>query len=353
MGCRTARVRLYMSTGARSNNLLLGRCHGRLLLSLLLKGIAAAPPDKFGETLQDEGINGGAFAKFACKGGATTYVVATNPVLLRLLVNEWELVYFLATFAIVLKSQRDSKENREEPTRAEMFTVTRTSKKGKEVDAKTQAVIEEIQHRIEAGEDDEDAFTLVLGKDQPGRLRCYGGGITKSSLKKDEALYSLLNIYGTKLEEMPKRMSKLKDLQYLSNYVVGKHQENGVGELGELAHLYGRFWIEKLENVVDSNEAWKARLIDKKYISDLKEDVDFQIANDALAKLEPHSDLKNLIIVNYSGSMLPDWLGKSSYHNMTKLELWECRNCTVLPSFGQLPSLMRLELFGFDMVKKI
>ncbi|MED6220001.1 hypothetical protein PIB30_040941 [Stylosanthes scabra] len=90
-------------------------------------------------------------------------------------------------FGIVRKQLRESKENHEEPTRAEMFTATRTSKKGKEVDAKTQAVIDEIQHRIEASEDDDDAFISVLGKDQPGRLRCYGGAITKSSLKKDEA----------------------------------------------------------------------------------------------------------------------------------------------------------------------
>ncbi|MED6207146.1 hypothetical protein PIB30_033157 [Stylosanthes scabra] len=88
-------------------------------------------------------------------------------------------------FGIVRKQLRESKENHEEPTRAEMFTATRTSKKGKEVYAKTQVVIDAIQHRIEAGEDDEDAFISVLGKDQPGRLRCYGETITKSSLKED------------------------------------------------------------------------------------------------------------------------------------------------------------------------
>ncbi|MED6160947.1 hypothetical protein PIB30_056089 [Stylosanthes scabra] len=43
--------------------------------------------------------------------------------------------------AFVLKFHRESKENHEEPTRAEMFIATRTSKKGKEIDPKTQAVI--------------------------------------------------------------------------------------------------------------------------------------------------------------------------------------------------------------------
>ncbi|MED6161427.1 hypothetical protein PIB30_060653 [Stylosanthes scabra] len=37
----------------------------------------------------------------------------------------------------------------------------------------------EIQHRIEAADNDEDALIAVLGKDQPGRLPCYGGAITK------------------------------------------------------------------------------------------------------------------------------------------------------------------------------
>ncbi|MED6174333.1 hypothetical protein PIB30_068127, partial [Stylosanthes scabra] len=56
----------------------------------------------------------------------------------------------------------------------------------------------------------------------------------------------------------------------------------------------------------------------------------------------------------YRGTMFPDWVGQSSYHNMTKLVLRGCKNCWVLPpSLGQLPSLMDLRLEGFDMVKKI
>ncbi|RYR70675.1 hypothetical protein Ahy_A02g005001 [Arachis hypogaea] len=36
-----------------------------------------------------------------------------------------------------------------------------------------------------------------------------------------------LDIEGTDLEEMPKKMSKLKDLQLLCKYMVGKQEENG------------------------------------------------------------------------------------------------------------------------------
>ncbi|XP_057757338.1 uncharacterized protein LOC130976480 [Arachis stenosperma] len=109
-------------------------------------------------------------------------------------------------FAIVRKQLRDSKENNEEPSRAEVFTATRTSKNGKEIDAKTQTTINELQSRIEAGENHEDAFVAVLGKDQPGRLRCYGTSITKSSLRKDEEIRQVKVEYNDKVHSLEKKM---------------------------------------------------------------------------------------------------------------------------------------------------
>ncbi|RYR30945.1 hypothetical protein Ahy_B01g055734 [Arachis hypogaea] len=105
-------------------------------------------------------------------------------------------------FGIVRKQLRDSKENSEEPSRAEVFIATRTSKKGKEIDAKTQTTI----NRLEAGENDEDAFTGVLGKDQPGRVCCYGVSITRSSLKKDEEIRHIKVEYNAKVSSLEKNM---------------------------------------------------------------------------------------------------------------------------------------------------
>ncbi|XP_025635557.1 putative disease resistance RPP13-like protein 1 [Arachis hypogaea] len=171
-----------------------------------------------------------------------------------------------------------------------------------------------------------------------------------------------LDITETNLEEMPKGMSKLKELQKLSDYIVGKHEENGIGELGEHVHLQGKFCIKKLENVVDSSEAWKARMVDKKYITHLwlewssgedNDIIDSQIEKEVLAKLEPHKDLKRLSLWGYRGTKFPDWIGQSWYHDMTWLELRGCRNCWVLPSLGQLPALMSLKISGCDKLKKI
>ncbi|MED6155521.1 hypothetical protein PIB30_006026 [Stylosanthes scabra] len=171
-----------------------------------------------------------------------------------------------------------------------------------------------------------------------------------------------LDIEGTEVEEMPKGMSKLQDLHFLSDYIVGKHEENGVGELGELPHLRRSLCIDKLENVKNSGEASNARVAEKTLLNELclwwssieeSEVCDSQTEKDVLDKLHPHKNLKELIIGGYRGTMFPDWVGHSSYHNMTALWLGGCKNCWVLPSLGQLPSLMELTLSGFDMVKKI
>ncbi|RYR71013.1 hypothetical protein Ahy_A02g005323 [Arachis hypogaea] len=171
-----------------------------------------------------------------------------------------------------------------------------------------------------------------------------------------------LDIEDTELEEMPKGMGKLKDLQILRYYIVGKHEENGAGELAELVNLRGSFHIEKLENVINSSEAWKARMVDKKYMSDLclewssgedSDMVDSQMEKDVLAKLEPHKDLKELRIKGYRGTMFPEWVGQSLYHNMTELELSGCGNCWVLPTLGQLPALEWLVISNFDKVRRI
>ncbi|RYR71668.1 hypothetical protein Ahy_A02g005894 isoform B [Arachis hypogaea] len=171
-----------------------------------------------------------------------------------------------------------------------------------------------------------------------------------------------LDIEGTDLEEMPKKMSKLKDLQILSYYIAGKHEENGIGELGELTHLHGSFCLKNLENVKNSGEASNARMDEKIHLNDIdltwssfeeSEVCDSQSEKDVLDKLHPHKDLKKLYMCGYRGTMFPDWLGQSSYHNMTELYLSGCRNCLVLPSLGQLPSLERLVITDFNKVKKI
>ncbi|MED6199480.1 hypothetical protein PIB30_076293 [Stylosanthes scabra] len=152
------------------------------------------------------------------------------------------------------------------------------------------------------------------------------------------------HIRETELNKMPIGMSKLKSLQFLSDYVVGKNEGNKIKELGALANLQQSICISNLENVVSNNEASEERMSDKDGIDLLelywswnKDEniVDFQIENDILDKLQPHSNLKHLEIWGYKGITFPDWLGRSSHHNITKVTLGYCRNCRTLPSLGQ------------------
>ncbi|XP_025635682.1 putative disease resistance RPP13-like protein 1 [Arachis hypogaea] len=164
------------------------------------------------------------------------------------------------------------------------------------------------------------------------------------------------------LKEMPKGMSKLKHLNFLSGYIVGKHEENGITELGALDNLHGSLCISKLENIENSREALEAKMGNKKHINILEliwrreaDIVDVESARDILEELQPHRNLKVLTIIGYRGEIFPDWLGfgLSCYSNMTKLMLSSCKNCRQVPSVGQLPSLQHLEICGLDGLERI
>ncbi|MED6168482.1 hypothetical protein PIB30_011909 [Stylosanthes scabra] len=170
-----------------------------------------------------------------------------------------------------------------------------------------------------------------------------------------------LDIRETCLHEMPEGMRKLKNLQFLSDYVVGKREENKITELGALANLHKSISIAKLENVVNSSEASMARMLDKdgisslslRWSSDQDENVasDSQIEREILDKFQPHTNLKELEIEGYRGTTFPDWLGHPSYDNITTLTLSGCRNCCMLPSLGHLPSLKHLKVYKFEMLE--
>ncbi|KAL4395476.1 hypothetical protein AHAS_Ahas02G0255800 [Arachis hypogaea] len=113
-------------------------------------------------------------------------------------------------------------------------------------------------------------------------------------------------------------MSKLKHLNFLSGYIVGKHEENGTRELGALDNLHGSLCISKLENVNNSREALEAKIGNKNHINALElkwlpkgDIVDVETARDILDKLQPHQNLKGLSIVGFRGEIFPDCPSKS------------------------------------------
>ncbi|KAL4393005.1 Putative disease resistance RPP13-like protein [Arachis hypogaea] len=169
-----------------------------------------------------------------------------------------------------------------------------------------------------------------------------------------------LDLRGTSLKEMPRGISNLK-MPILDYFVLGKHKDNGIQELGGISNLEGSFEIKKLENVADVRQARSARMSEKNHIDKLllewswdREMVsNTETERDILDGLQPHTGLKELRIKRYIGERFPDWVGQSSYNNMTSVTLASCKNCCMLPSLGQLPSLKSLRIEGFRQLKRI
>ncbi|KAM3741358.1 hypothetical protein ACB098_08G170900 [Castanea mollissima] len=165
-----------------------------------------------------------------------------------------------------------------------------------------------------------------------------------------------LYISGTSLKNMPIQMGRLQCLQTLTKFVVGKDIGFQIEELGKLSNLWGVIVISNLQNVINSTNALEAKLKDKEHIKKLKlewdaaNDIISQSERDVLNNLQPHTSLTKLVIKNYNGTSFPNWIGDSSFSNITVVHLNSCRNCSSLPSLGQLPSLQDLFVFGFDEV---
>lgn len=151
------------------------------------------------------------------------------------------------------------------------------------------------------------------------------------------------------LEEMPVGMKELKTLHMLPQFVVGNNVGSGIGDLKELKLLQQSFSINRLERVVDSQEASNAELKDMNvknlalnWSSKFDESRFESFESVVLEKLQPCTKLRKLTIAYYGGMKFPTWLGHSSFSHMVHLELDNCQRCITLPPLGQLPSLKDL-----------
>jgi len=119
--------------------------------------------------------------------------------------------------------------------------------------------------------------------------------------------------------------------------------------------------ISRLENVIQPSDATNANLIQKaklgglllEWSHNLDEPQDGTIDLEVLNELQPHKDLKELIIRCYGGKEFSTWLRVPSFPNMVLLRLENCKKCTSLPSVGQLSSLKFLSIIGMAGVQKV
>ncbi|XP_055959943.1 uncharacterized protein LOC130014916 [Mercurialis annua] len=79
--------------------------------------------------------------------------------------------------------QQDEKEDKADPTLAEMFIATRKRKAGRSYKESREDTTSKISKLQELLNSENDSFSTVIGERPPGRAFLYGRGVTRTNLK--------------------------------------------------------------------------------------------------------------------------------------------------------------------------
>ncbi|KAH7688900.1 P-loop containing nucleoside triphosphate hydrolase protein [Dioscorea alata] len=137
-------------------------------------------------------------------------------------------------------------------------------------------------------------------------------------------------------------------------YNVERERGYVISQVRNMNKLRGALSIRALENINNMEEAMKSKLKEKRHIKKLglhwNDRVDVcqhHIQEEVVEGLQPHPNLKELLIDGYMGSKMPKWL--MTLQKLKKIELVHCRNWACLPAaLGLLPSLQRLYLYDIE-----
>ncbi|KAH0746981.1 hypothetical protein KY285_008638 [Solanum tuberosum] len=167
-----------------------------------------------------------------------------------------------------------------------------------------------------------------------------------------------LDISNTCRLKMPLHLSKLRSLQVLVGvkFLLGGWR---MEDLGEAQNLYGSVLVLELQNVVDRREALKATMKEKNHVqlslewSESSSADKSQTERDILDELHPHSNIKQLEITGYRGTIFPDWLADPLFLKLVQLSIGNCMNCYSLPALGQCPCLKILSIRGMHGITEV
>ncbi|GKV45263.1 hypothetical protein SLEP1_g52371 [Rubroshorea leprosula] len=135
-----------------------------------------------------------------------------------------------------------------------------------------------------------------------------------------EGIWDLVNlryIYFNREELMPAGIGRLTCLKTLQLFVVGEQKGHQIEELGCLSQLRGKLKICNLCLIRDKEEAMGARLSEKDTIQELQlvfgagsdgSEDGCKHCEDILEGLQPHANLKGLIVEHYHGKSCPAWM---------------------------------------------
>ncbi|CDP21706.1 unnamed protein product [Coffea canephora] len=173
--------------------------------------------------------------------------------------------------------------------------------------------------------------------------------------------------YYTKDEEfqMPLEMGRLTCLQTLEFFNMGREKGRRIGELGSLKNLKGKLVIRNLELIKGKEGAEEAKLSEKANLLSLNlewardREGDNYNDKDVLDGLQPHPNLKELVIWNFMGDQFPRWLmdlptttthpkSATTPPKLARLEFNHCNRCRELLPLQNFASLKQLEIYACD-----
>ncbi|KAK4756250.1 hypothetical protein SAY87_006377 [Trapa incisa] len=154
---------------------------------------------------------------------------------------------------------------------------------------------------------------------------------------------------------MPKGIGKLTKLEMLSDFIVGekgKDDAAGLDELSTLEGLRNDLSLSHLERLgKGTNGSFPIKSLKLRSLQ-LDWDGELRRKEEAiLDRLQPHSDLKGLIIRGYMGCTFSSWVFQ--LHELVVLEIWYCKYCKQLPPIHQLPYLKSLKLISLSELEYI
>ncbi|XP_074319938.1 putative disease resistance protein RGA3 [Silene latifolia] len=163
-----------------------------------------------------------------------------------------------------------------------------------------------------------------------------------------------------KLSHMPKGLLRLTRLETLNYFVVGKpsYLACGLADLSFFDNLKGKLTIVLVERSEEIVAEAKAANLDKIKITEFSMIFGESRLEDemVLENLKPSADLKHLHIENYGGVRLPCWMREGIHcwlPNLVEIEIFGCKECINMCSFGRLPHLEYLALERLDKVEYI
>nr|DAD48561.1 TPA_asm: hypothetical protein HUJ06_018498 [Nelumbo nucifera] len=161
-----------------------------------------------------------------------------------------------------------------------------------------------------------------------------------------------LNIMGTDIHEMPQDMRQLTNLQTLLDFVVGKDYSlrAGLGELGPLNHLRRleearRAMLKEKHNLLTMGLDWREDfdVLGDALLQPASPSLEFEVVNDVLEALQPHSNLEVFSIQRFPGTRLPSWITM-----IERVIIWECPNLISLQGGNQDSSSVSLKQLNIN-----